>query len=51
MKALLDTGRPALWDRLQRHRLARCLSCEYHPPTQGHDAYCPQLEEETRARR
>ncbi len=41
LRPLLDTGRPALWTPERRRHLGRCQSCEFHPPTQGHDAWCP----------
>jgi hypothetical protein len=44
MNDLLDTGRTALWTPAKRQKLGRCHSCEYHPPIQGHDPYCPERE-------
>ena len=41
LRPLLDTGKPALWTPERRRLLGRCPSCEFHPPSQGHDSWCP----------
>jgi hypothetical protein len=38
---LLASGQRPLWTPAERERLGRCPSCEHHPPTQGHHAWCP----------
>lgn len=40
--ALLDTGEWPRWSPAKRAELGRCLSCEFHPATQGHHPYCPK---------
>jgi hypothetical protein len=37
----LVTGRLAMWPSEDRVRFGRCVLCEWHPDTQGHDAACP----------
>ncbi|MBA2768497.1 MAG: hypothetical protein H0U35_05090 [Sporichthyaceae bacterium] len=46
---LLDTGELAHWPPRKRVDLGRCLSCEWHPETQGHHPWCPRRAEEAEA--
>ncbi|WP_040769145.1 hypothetical protein [Tsukamurella sp. 1534] len=34
-------GEPRLWTPEEAAALGRCVICEHHPPTQGHDYRCP----------
>lgn len=44
IQLLLDTGEIPHWTRRKRVDLGRCVSCEWHPETQGHHPYCPRQE-------